>query len=184
MRPGVKEIKKIWDWTRKDIEDLFKAFCIPLEKGVLGSGPTNAYAIYLFCMIDLWGSIFLSKFGERNTGQNVSHFLNLLNEKSPDLYRFEEGNLSNLADQLRNNLAHNYGLRVIKSNKIQEWLEINVNNVGPIIFTNDNGRIQIDCIRLKDHVLEIIEEWLKKIIILTNPQKINPRSDVKPPIMI
>ncbi len=161
MQPDRDIILKIWNWTMKDLEDLFKPFYIPLERGRHGSGPTNGYAIYLFSMMDLWGSIFRNKFNANEGRQNVSKFLNLLKEKYPDLYDFQGYRIGDLADKLRNNLSHNYGLRVISTGKIDEWLEIGVNLVGPVIFKNNSGRLQIDCMRLKDHVYKIIEDWLK-----------------------
>jgi hypothetical protein len=162
MKPSAEMIIKIWKWTEKDTEDLFKSFYIPSEVGHAGSGPTNGYAIYLFSMIDLWGSIFRNKFGDSNeASNNVAYFLKKLQEKYPDSYDFSFETIEKIADKLRNNLSHNYGLRVIKSDKVDEWLEIQVNGVGPAIFLNDSKRIQIDCMRLKNHMLTLINEWLR-----------------------
>ncbi len=69
--------------------------------------------------------------------------------------------LDKISDKLRNNLIHYYGLKVLKTGNVEEWLEIIVNGVGPIIFLNGSKRIQIDCFRLKAHILEIIKGWLK-----------------------
>ena len=160
MRPNTIEIRKIWEWTKDDTNSLFKPFILNNEPGGFGLGPSSGYAIYLFCMMDIWGSIFRNSFNKWGTGKNIVDFLERLKQKYPDLYEFGDKQLLIVADELRNNVVHNYGLRVIESNNNREWLNIDVNSPMQVINIQDDDRWHIDCMRLKDHLLEIIREWL------------------------
>ncbi len=162
MRPSVQDIKKIWDWTQNDIEDLFKSFYINRSPGEGGYGPSSGYSIFLFSLMDIWGSIITDNFNVRKrSSKNIVEILKRLRSKYSSNYEFGRGKLEEVADELRNNLVHCYGLRFLDSGKKVEWLNIDVNNVGSIINIQNNKRWHIDCMRLKDHLLEIIEDWLK-----------------------
>lgn len=161
MRPSVHDVKKIWNWTQDDIENLFKGFFVNRSPGEYGVGPTNGYAIFLVSLMDIWGAIFRSRFGKNEARQNIKELLKRFNEKYPTLYGYESNDQEKIADILRNNLVHNYGLRILSSGKIEDWLNIDVNSPGPIINLQDNGRWHMDCMRLKNHLLIIIKDWLK-----------------------
>lgn len=155
-------VVKIWNWTDEDVNALFKPFIVSREAGKGGNGPTNGYAIFLFSMMDLWGSIFKSRFNVRNKNrENIADFLKRLKTQNADMYDFGSLALDTVADELRNNVIHNYGLRVVSTGNLREWLNIDINSNQQIInIQNTDDRWHIDCLRLKDDMLSVIEGWL------------------------
>lgn len=162
MKPSPQDLKKIWDWTQNDIENLFKGFYVEREPGMYGRGPSSGFTIFLVCLMDIWGSLMNDKFGdEKNEKANIGKILGMLRKQKPDLYQYEGEKQDELVIILRHNLVHNYGLKHLANNDLRFWLNIDVNSVGPIINQEAEGRWHIDCMRLKNDLLHIFEEWLR-----------------------
>jgi hypothetical protein len=160
MRPSPNDVSKILKWTHNDTFLLSRGFSLgPTGQG--GSGPSNGFSIYLVTMMDVWGSIFREHFNDQNKKQyqkNIADFLKRLQNQYKELYVFDDE--QQLAEKLRNGLVHNYGLRILQTGDTEDWPTIDVDVTGPIIDKRPNDRWHVDCWRLKDHILEIIDRWV------------------------
>lgn len=154
-----ESIIKIWSWTINDIESLFQPFYIGKVQGTGGCGPSNGYTIFLCCLMDIWGSIINHDFGGESTHKNVNTILVKLKKENNEMYLYTDQERDNLVKVLRHNLVHNYGLKHLKSYQTEEHLNIDVNRAGPVI-NKEKGRWHIDCMRLGEHFIKIIGEWV------------------------
>lgn len=153
------EINLLLDWTLSDIYSLSIGICPSGLKGGGGSGPSSGFAIYLACLMDTWGSIINKKFGIQNGDGNVGIILKLLQDNNRNDYLYTKKEKGDLTNILRNNLVHNYGLKVLfEPDRPELWLNIDINSVGPVIDKRD-GRWHIDCWRLRDHFVLLIKDF-------------------------
>ena len=163
--PGIvlenDKILKIWDWTQNDIKRLFSVFSKTEPEN-----PTNGFAIFLVCVMDIWGSIFRDQFGDEDYGHcnnNIKVILERLYAyKAANYPDFSSGIPSSIVKTLRHNLVHQYGLSHYKTGFDADHLNIDFDGDQPAINQQaSNNRWHIDCGKLKDDLLAVIEEWLK-----------------------
>lgn len=154
-----KRILKIWDWTQDDIQNLYSVF----DKRK-AENPTNGYAIFLVAIMDIWGSIFRDQFGDespRHSANNIEEVLKRLYQKNPSNYPDLPTAPQDIVKILRHNLVHQYGLAHYKNSSDAYHLNIDFDGVQPAINLQTNQRWHIDCDKLKNDLLVVIEDWLR-----------------------
>lgn len=152
-----KQVEKLREWTNRDIKSFLS---ITDNNGY----PSNGLAIYLACLMDIWGSVINKCFGAMNTTGNVITILNLLEEKlGKEKYIFSRGDVDqkeNFASSFRHNLVHNYGLRILATSS--DWDHPNIDTVSTpsVINPQDNDRWHIDCVTLAEDLNTVLNDWV------------------------
>ncbi len=155
--------QKLWEWTKGDVKQLFEGFNLERLEG-----PSNGYTMFLFCLMDIWGSVMRDNFGDETNGhsnQNVRLFLGSLANHKPGEYEITDSNgqiTQGIVKELRHNLVHTYGLGVIKTNSKKDHPNVDISGKQKTINLQiTNNRWHVDCRRLKNDILEVIEEWMQ-----------------------
>lgn len=154
-----KMVAKVLDWSINDISIL---------SSTASSDPINfassGYSIFLVSLMDIWGAIFNDRFGARGYEcSNIGHILRKLRPlRSNSAYIYTGPQQNDLVDRLRNNLVHNYGLRVLLTGQNEDWPSIDSFGRDPAInFDDQSKRWHMDCITVGNDLKDMVKLWVK-----------------------